>query len=92
MSRWRRRVLVVGGVVLGVLASGTLVWAAVPHSSTGRISACVAKSGADKGALRVIDVQVGEKCTKSETKIEWASRGLRFEGVRRWRRISVMMS
>lgn len=76
----RRTTLLAAGVVLGMLTGGGIAWAAVPHSSTGQITACVVKAGENKGTTRIIDTQAGERCKKSERQVSWQSRGLRFRG------------
>ncbi len=47
-------VLVVG-VVVGLAAGGAVVWATIPNSTTGAITACYPTRGASQGALRVIN-------------------------------------
>lgn len=64
---------VVIGLVAGVVASGAVVAvAAVPDSTTGRITACYAKKG---GAVRVINAENGARCRKDERTVAWNQRG-----------------
>jgi hypothetical protein len=48
----RRASLLAVGVALGMLSSGGIAWAAVPHSST----ACITKAGKNKGVTRILCV------------------------------------
>ncbi|MGQ0432125.1 MAG: pentapeptide repeat-containing protein [Microthrixaceae bacterium] len=57
------------GVVAGALAGGGIVWATIPHSSTGVATACYATSGTSKGVLRVIDTQAGEACPSGQKQV-----------------------
>jgi hypothetical protein len=68
------------GVVAGLIAGGSVAWAAIPHGTTGVVTACFDTTGPDKGLLRVIDAQQGQSCTKGERRITWQSSGLRFRG------------
>lgn len=67
-----RRGSFVGGVAVGILAAGGIVYAAIPNSTTGQITACY---GTDK-VLKVVD----STCPKGTTKLTWQSKGVRFVG------------
>ena len=69
----RRIGLVSVGVVVGLVAGGGLVWAAVPESGTGAVSACYATSGTSKGIVRVVDAQAGESCNAGENALRLQS-------------------
>ena len=70
----------VSGLIIGMFVAGGVAVAAIPSTSTGKITACYATSGTNKGVLRVIDADANEKCKSSEKQIVWASSGLRFRG------------
>ena len=70
----------IAGLVAGMVIVGGVAIAAVPSSSTGRISACYSTSGATKGTVRVIDADQGETCRTGERSLSWAQRSLRFRG------------
>ena len=76
-SLTRSRVLF-GALGLLIGLGATAAWAAIPSSTTGRITACYPKTGAK--ILRVIDAQAGGACSASETKVSWTSDGMRFRG------------
>ncbi|MGQ0831891.1 MAG: pentapeptide repeat-containing protein [Microthrixaceae bacterium] len=57
------------GVVAGLLVGGGFVWATIPNSSTGVVTACYPTSGPSQGALRVIDAQSGQTCNADEQQI-----------------------
>src|SRR5262245_62093315 len=69
----RRIGLLSVGVLLGLVGGGGLVWAAVPESGTGAVTACYATSGTSKGIVGVVDAQVGETCNAGENTVRWAS-------------------
>ncbi|HTK17060.1 MAG TPA: pentapeptide repeat-containing protein [Acidimicrobiia bacterium] len=75
----RPAIAVVSFVVGASLAAG-IAWAAVPSSTTGMITACYPTSGADKGALRVIDYQDGARCRSGEAQVRWQAGGVRWRG------------
>lgn len=58
-----------GALAVGVLASGGAALAAIPSSTTGQFTACVAKVG---GAVRIIDAQSGKQCTRRERTVRWS--------------------
>ena len=60
------------GVVTGVAAFGTVVYAAIPGQSDGSIHSCYS---AKIGALRVIDYESGQRCAQSERLLSWKARG-----------------
>lgn len=64
--------LVIAAAVLAGSGATAVVFAAIPNSTTGVISACRANSD---GAMRVIDAQAGATCEETETAINWASAG-----------------
>ena len=68
------------GLIAGLAVGGTFAWAAIPGGVNGQISACYPTSGANKGVLRVIDYQTGERCAAGETLLNWQQKGLRFLG------------
>jgi len=70
----------VSGLIIGMFIAGGVAVAAIPSTTTGKITACYATSGANKGALRVIDTDANEKCKSGEKQIAWTSNGLRFRG------------
>jgi hypothetical protein len=76
-SRRRGTTGFVAGVVIAVaVAGGGVAVAAIPSSSTGQITACVAKVG---GTVRVIDYQAGKRCKKVEKTVAW-SKGWSYRG------------
>jgi len=66
--------------VMGATAAAGIAFAAIPDRANSKITACSSKSGANKGALRVIDAQSGAKCNASEVTITWSSRALTWQG------------
>jgi hypothetical protein len=61
------------GLAAGVILSGMVTAiAAIPDSTTGKITACYAKVD---GTVRVINAQNGQNCRKSERKLVWNQRG-----------------
>jgi hypothetical protein len=63
-----------GGVLLGLLAAtlfGGVAWASIPDSN-GVIHGCYLKRD---GAVRVIDSEAGQRCTRQETRIDWNETG-----------------
>ncbi len=68
------------GIVIGAVVAGGISYAAIPHSKTKQITACILKSGANKGATRIIDAQRGATCKSTETKIEWSATGVNWRG------------
>jgi len=62
------------GVVIGLGAGGAVVWATIPDSTTGTITACYRTSGTNKGVLRVVDAQAGERCGSGEARLTWQQR------------------
>lgn len=65
----RSTALLVIGIVAGALISTTAtVLAAIPDSTTGVITACYKAS---TGAIRVIDAESGQACSKSEAALAW---------------------
>lgn len=66
----KNAMLVAAAAVLAGSGATAAVFAAVPHSVTGVISACRANSN---GAIRVIDAQAGATCEETETAMNWAS-------------------
>ena len=75
--RWRVGALVAAAVMVGA----GVTYAAIPNSSTGRVTACYTTSGSRAGLLRVIDQQAGQKCLPGEKSINWQTNGMRFMGV-----------
>ena len=75
----RARGLIVG-VVVGLMVGGGIAWAAIPDDASRAITACYPKSGAAKGALRVIDYQAGERCKAGEGTLTWQQQGMRWRG------------
>ena len=68
------------GVVIGAVVAGGISYAAIPHSKTKQITACILKSGANKGATRIIDAQRGAVCRSTETEIAWSATGVNWRG------------
>src|SRR4051812_28965 len=68
------------GVVIGLAAGGAVVWATIPNSTTGAITACYPTSGSYKGVLIVIDYQAGARCESGEVMLTWPSRSFRWRG------------
>jgi hypothetical protein len=64
------------GILVGALLAGGLAFAAIPSTTTRQITGCVNKTS---GALRVIDYQVGKRCTTAETTLSWGV-GYRYLG------------
>jgi hypothetical protein len=63
------------GLAAGAILAGSVTaMAAIPDSTTGKITACYAKDG---GSVRVINAQNGQKCTRGETTLAWNQRGRR---------------
>lgn len=56
------------GVAAGALVAGGIAVATVPSSTSGQITACYRAS---TGALRIIDVQRGQKCRSGERALTW---------------------
>jgi hypothetical protein len=76
-TRRALKTAVAAAAAVGAVAAGTLVaQAAIPSSSTGRITGCTS-SGAP---LRLIDTDAGQTCNAGETKVSWGG-GMRFRGV-----------
>jgi uncharacterized protein YjbI with pentapeptide repeats len=69
----RRIGLLSVGVLVGLVAGGGFVWAAVPEPGTGAVSACYATSGTSKGIVRVVDAQAGESCNAGENALRLQS-------------------
>lgn len=69
---WKTALLV--GLVVGLAAGGTVLWAAIPNNVTGAITACYPTSGTNKGALRVINYQAGERCATGEAMLNLPTR------------------
>ena len=61
------------GLAVGLLTGGAVAWAAVPDNTTGAVTACYPTSGANKGALRVIDAQAGTQCAAGEASVALSS-------------------
>ena len=64
----------VGVIATATVASGSMAIAAIPSSSTGKISSCVNKQ---TGLVRIIDYQAGKRCTSKEKMVSWNQRGPR---------------
>lgn len=77
---WSGRLRFVAGLALGALLAGGITYAAIPDSATGKITACVMKAGATKGAVRIIDPSTGAACTAAEQLIRWQSNAPRYRG------------
>jgi Pentapeptide repeats (8 copies) len=75
-----RPAIAVVAFVVGATVAAGIAWAAVPSSTTGMITACYPTAGADKGALRVIDYQAGERCRSGEAQVRWQAGGVRWRG------------
>lgn len=65
--------LLVGVLTVLALSAG-LVSASIPNSQTGVINGCFIKAD---GTLRLIDVEAGQSCKKSEQAIAWSQTGPR---------------
>ena len=65
---------------VGVAVGGTVVWAAIPGSATGTITACYATSGPLKGLLHVIDYQADPHCPAGQAMLRWQADGMRWRG------------
>jgi hypothetical protein len=68
------------GLVVGGIVAGGIGYAAIPHSTTKQITACIQKNGTNKGATRIIDAQRGAACRSTETRIEWSATGAVWRG------------
>lgn len=75
--RWRVGALVAATVMVGA----GVTYAAIPSTTTGRVTACYATSGVRAGLLRLIDQQAGQKCLAGERSINWQANGMRYAGV-----------
>lgn len=62
--------MIAAAAVVAGSGATVAVFAAIPHSTTGVISAC--RANAD-GAIRVIDAEASATCEASETPISWVS-------------------
>lgn len=62
--------LVLAGAVVAGSGAAVGVFAAIPHSTSGIISACYTNT---TGALRVIDSQASAACENDETALSWSS-------------------
>ncbi len=71
-------VTITTGIVIGAVVAGGISYAAIPHAKTKQITACILKSGTNKGATRIIDAQRGATCRSTETKIEWSATGVNW--------------
>lgn len=82
MSFFRSRVFVacVASTVTAIVVGG-VSWAVIPDSANGTITACYPTSGTNKGALRVIDYQAGQRCATGEAALQWQRNQLRWRGV-----------
>ena len=66
------------GLVIGLAIGGTMSWATIPDGVHGQITGCYRVSGANKGALRVIDYQAGDRCVAgTEHMLKWDRKSLR---------------
>jgi hypothetical protein len=83
VTRGRRLSVAAGALAVTVVLGGGAALAAVPSTTTGRFTGCVA--GSD-GRLRVIDAQAGKHCRHGEHRISWSKgwthRGAWGAGVR----------
>jgi hypothetical protein len=59
-------------VLVAIIVGVGVAAAAIPDSSTGIITACYQKQ---RGMLRVIDAQAGQRCRKSERQLSWSQKG-----------------
>ena len=64
--------VVAAGSVAAVLAGGGIAVAAIPSTTTGKITACVDKQSA---AVRIIDSQAGKRCKATEKTVTWNAVG-----------------
>src|SRR2546429_547027 len=76
-GRRLRRLTLVAGSVLVMLAAGGVAFAVIPDPGTNVIHSCYDKT---TGALRVIDPSKGQSCTASETALNWNGRGINWRG------------
>lgn len=75
--RWFQ--VTVAAALASVTAAG-ITFAAIPTTTTGRITACYATSGTRAGLIRIIDAQAGQTCATSERSINWQTNGVRYRG------------
>jgi uncharacterized protein YjbI with pentapeptide repeats len=61
------------GLMVGLAAGGTAAWAAIPDSTSGRVTTCYPTSGTNQGVLRVIDYQGGAQCGAGEATLTLGS-------------------
>lgn len=66
----KKAALVLSGAAIAGSGAAVGVFAAIPHSTTGTISACYTNT---TGALRVIDSQANATCEAGETALSWSS-------------------
>lgn len=76
-GRGLRRLTLIAGSVVVVLAVGGVAYGVIPDAGTNVIHSCYDKT---TGALRVIDPSKGQSCTASETALKWNGRGLNLRG------------
>ena len=61
------------GLIVGVAATGGgIALASIPSSSTAVFHACLTTKS---GAIRLIDVEAGAKCSRSERLVSWNQAG-----------------
>jgi hypothetical protein len=65
-----RKTLILGALLVAVAAAG-IGYAAIPHSSTGVISACKD----NKGTLKAIDAEAGQICNANQQPLSWNQQG-----------------
>ena len=73
--RVRRSVLGTLTAVAVVGAVATTAWATIPSSGTGIIHSCYNATANPSGSMRIIDVDNGGKCTKTEKALDFNQSG-----------------
>ena len=61
--------LLAGLLLASVVTGGGVALGAIPSTTSATFTGCVAKVG---GALRVVDAQAGQKCTRKERTVRWS--------------------
>jgi hypothetical protein len=69
-----RRVVLAACVALVLAAAGGIAYASIPDSD-GVIHGCYKKASPNQGRLRVIDTDLGQKCSNGETPLAWNQAG-----------------
>ena len=66
-----RVAIAVVALVIGAGVATGIAMAAIPDSTNGTVTVCYPTTGTNKGALRVIDYQSGQRCNAGEASVTW---------------------